>query len=79
VKVRLHRFDRAAQTFLRQTVTFTDGGVRLEPFGMRYQWPEQIDAMAAAAGLRLETRHADWDRSPFTPDSRSHVSVYRAP
>ncbi len=59
VKVRMHTFDRAAQSFLRQTVVLTDGGVRLEPFGMRYQWPEQIDAMAAAAGLRLETRHAD--------------------
>ena len=77
VSVRLHRYDRAAQTFVRQTVTFTDGSVRLKPFGMRYQWPEQIDAMAAAAGLRLEARHATWQRAPFGPDSPSHISVYR--
>ncbi|WP_430786779.1 class I SAM-dependent DNA methyltransferase [Actinoplanes sp. G11-F43] len=79
VTVRLHRYDRVAQTFVRQTVTFTDGAVRLEPFGMRYQWPEQIDAMATAAGLELEARFATWRRDPFTADSTDHVSVYRKP
>ncbi|WP_229076016.1 class I SAM-dependent methyltransferase [Actinoplanes sp. DH11] len=77
VTVRMHRYDRVAQTFLRQTLTFTDGGVKLQPFGMRYQWPEQIDAMAGAAGLRLEDRFADWDRTPFGPESTSHISIYR--
>lgn len=77
VSVRVHRYDRAAQTFLRQTLIFRNGGVELQPFGMRYQWPEQIDGMAEAAGLRLEARYAGWDRSPFTPRSTSHISVYR--
>ncbi|WP_433826021.1 class I SAM-dependent methyltransferase [Actinoplanes sp. CA-015351] len=77
VKVRMHRYDRTAQTFLRQTLTFTDGSVRLEPFGMRYQWPEQIDAMAGAAGLHLEARFADWERTPFGAGSTDHISVYR--
>ncbi len=77
VSVRLHRYDRAAQTFLRQTLTFTDGAVRLKPFGMRYQWPEQIDALAAAAGLRLEARYATWHRDEFGPRSTDHISVYR--
>lgn len=27
----------------------------------------------------LEHRWADWDRSVFTAESRSHVSVYRLP
>ncbi|GIF07978.1 class I SAM-dependent DNA methyltransferase [Actinoplanes siamensis] len=79
VTVRLHQYDRAAQTFVRQTITFTDGGVRLQPFGMRYQWPEQIDAMAAAAGLVLEERYATWRRDPFGADSTDHISVYRRP
>lgn len=79
VTIRLHQYDRDAQTFVRQTVTVTDGGVTLRPFGMHYRWPSQLDELAAAAGLRLESRFADWDRSPFTTDSRSHVSVYRAP
>ena len=79
VTIRLHRYDRAAQTFVRQTVTVTDGGVKLQPFGMHYRWPEQIDELAATAGLRLDARYAGWDRSPFRTDSPSHVSVYRAP
>ena len=28
------------------------------------------------AGLRLRDRWSDWRRSPFTPESRSHVSVF---
>nr|WP_030501455.1 class I SAM-dependent methyltransferase [Micromonospora purpureochromogenes] len=75
--IRLHRYDRAAQTFVRQTVTFDASGVHLKPFAMRYAWPEQVDELAERAGLRLTERYADWDRSPFDADSRSHISVYR--
>ena len=35
--------------------------------------------MAAAAGLRLRDRWADWSRAPFTSDSPSHVSVWEKP
>ena len=41
--------------------------------------PEQLDAMAASAGLALEDRWAGWRREPFGPDSTGHVSVYRRP
>ena len=75
--IRVHRYDRAAQTFVRQTVTFDASGVHLKPFAMRYAWPEQVDELAERAGLRLTERYADWDRSPFDADSRSHISVYR--
>jgi SAM-dependent methyltransferase len=43
----------------------------------RYVWPAELDLMAQLAGFRLEARHADWDRTEFTAESRSHVSVYR--
>ncbi|ODB79247.1 MULTISPECIES: class I SAM-dependent methyltransferase [Micromonospora] len=75
--IRVHRYDRAAQTFVRQTVTFDASGVHLKPFAMRYAWPEQVDELAERAGLRLTERYADWDRSPYDADSRSHISVYR--
>jgi SAM-dependent methyltransferase len=77
VSLRVHKYDRAAQTFLRQTLILGDNKIELQPFGMRYQWPEQIDAFAAAAGLTLEARYAGWDRAPFTGESTSHISVYR--
>lgn len=43
----------------------------------RYVWPSELDLMARLAGFELESRWADWDRSAFTGESRSHVSVYR--
>lgn len=43
----------------------------------RYIWPSELDLMARLAGFELEFRWADWDRSEFTADCRSHVSVYR--
>jgi SAM-dependent methyltransferase len=45
----------------------------------RYIWPAELDLMAQLAGFELESRHADWNRAPFTAESRSHVSVYRLP
>ncbi|NYH43302.1 SAM-dependent methyltransferase [Micromonospora jinlongensis] len=76
--IRLHKYDRPAQRFIRQTITFDAEGVHLRPFAMRYAWPHQIDEMAQQAGLRLTERYADWQRRPFHADSPSHISVYRA-
>ena len=45
----------------------------------RYIWPSECDLMARLAGLELEHRYGDWDRSPFTDDSTGHVSVWRRP
>jgi SAM-dependent methyltransferase len=79
VAVRLHQYDRAAQTFVRQTITFSNGSVQLQPFGMHYRWPAQIDELATAAGLYLDARYATWHREPFGPESGNHISVYRKP
>jgi SAM-dependent methyltransferase len=45
----------------------------------RYVWPAELDLMARIAGLELRERWADWDRSPFTSQSRKHVSVWERP
>lgn len=79
VTLRVHRFDRDAQRFIRQTIILDSHGVRLKPFAMRYCWPDQIDDMAGHAGLRLTERYADWHRRPFDTDCPSHISVYRRP
>jgi SAM-dependent methyltransferase len=45
----------------------------------RYVWPAELDLMARLAGMTLRHRWAGWDRSPFTSDSRLHVSVWTRP
>ena len=55
------------------------GGVRLRPWSVRWATPEQLDAMATAAGLVLDARHADMAGTPFDAESAHHVSVYRRP
>ena len=56
-----------------------DGQVRYGVHHYRYVWPAECDLMAQLAGLELEQRLADWDGTPFTSDSESHVSVWRKP
>jgi SAM-dependent methyltransferase len=56
-----------------------DGSTRYGRSNFRYIWPAECDLMARLAGLELEQRVADWDESPFTSDSESHVSVWRKP
>ncbi|MET4619234.1 SAM-dependent methyltransferase [Arthrobacter sp. 2762] len=56
----------------------SDGrAARIDRTPHRYIWPSELDLMARIAGFDLESRWADWDRSEFTAESRSHVSVYR--
>ena len=38
--------------------------------------PAELDLMAGLAGMELRERWADWDRSPFSAESRKHVSVW---
>jgi hypothetical protein len=56
-----------------------DGTFREFTARFRYVWPSELDLMARLAGMELEYRWADWNRSPFTGDSSSHVSVWRLP
>lgn len=57
---------------------FIDGDkVRTSSPAFRYVWPSELDLMAELAGMTLETRWADWDRSPFTGESQSHISIWR--
>lgn len=54
-----------------------EGGVwRASSLPFRYVWPSELDLMARLAGLRLRERWSDFERSPFSGESRSHVSVW---
>ena len=73
-EVLLH--DPVAQTWDMQRIVITNDGARVNPLAMRYAWPSELDLMARLAGLELRERWAGWDRSPFTAESKRHVSVY---
>jgi SAM-dependent methyltransferase len=73
-----HLTDSVNQTVNGQFIELVDGQpVRLRPYVLRWSRPAELDAWAAAAGLRLGERFADVQRAPFTDGSPFHVSVYR--
>jgi SAM-dependent methyltransferase len=51
-------------------------GVRETRTPFRYVWPSELDLMAKLAGMSLVQRWAGWDRTPFTGESTSHVSIW---
>lgn len=70
---------RAVSHHFVRTGTVDEAGRPLATYGSlphRYVWPSELDLMARLAGLVPTHRWADWDRSPFTADSASHVSVW---
>lgn len=78
VVLSLSRHDASNQRADGQFVELTEaGGVRLRPWSIRYAPPSELDAMAATAGLRLESRSETFEGEEWQPDSPRHVSVYR--
>ena len=69
-----NQISRSRHLYRRPDRTFQEFSA---PF--RYVWPAELDLMARIAGMTLQHRWADWDRSPFTGESPSHVSVWRRP
>jgi SAM-dependent methyltransferase len=69
--------DVATQRSWSHHAWFLDGETRRFSAPFRYVWPSELDLMARLAGLRPEHRWRGWDRTPFTGDDRSHVSVWR--
>jgi SAM-dependent methyltransferase len=77
VVLTVSQVDPVAQTITGQHVHLSEGGIRLRPWHLRYLDPEQLDALAAGAGLELVQRRAGWRDEPFTSGSDVHVSTYR--
>jgi SAM-dependent methyltransferase len=76
----LDTYDVLDQQVVSHHFRFADGrSAELFRSPHRYIWPAELDLMGRLAGFELESRHADWAGSPFTAESRSHVSVYRLP
>jgi hypothetical protein len=69
--------NRADQTVSGQHVHITEAGIRLRPWHLRYATPDQLDELAAGAGLELAWRSAGWAGEPYTDASSAHVTAYR--
>jgi len=74
-------YDRYVDLVAQQAVSHhfivgEEGGREIQtPF--RYVYPSELDLMARLADMSLVDRWAGWDKSPFTGDSTSHVSVWQ--
>ena len=70
-------FDVVGQTYTSNHVWMNGGQYKHQSIPFRYAWPCEFDLMAKMAGLQLEYRWSDWDRSPFDRHSTKHISVWR--
>jgi SAM-dependent methyltransferase len=72
----IDEYDVVSQGLVSHHFELVSGQWQLTSLPFRYAWPEELDSMADAAGMRLEHRWSDWSGSPFTAESRQHVSVW---
>jgi SAM-dependent methyltransferase len=76
IHVGYEEYDLASQIAISHHHWILDGGHQQYASAHRYLWPAELDLMARIAGMKLRERWADWNRAPFTSDSRSHISVW---
>src|SRR6266566_3454772 len=69
-------YDVVSQGVVSHHYWIDDGRVDVNAPPFRYVWPSELDLMARLAGMTLRERWSDWNREPFTSESRSHVSVW---
>jgi hypothetical protein len=69
-------YDVARQGLVSHHLALVDGEWSRASIPFRYVWPAELDLMATMAGMSLRNRWSGWDRSPFTSESTSHVSVW---
>jgi len=78
VVLRVSRTDPSTGLVQGHHVELRDGApVRLRPWQVRLTSPEELDRLAAAAGLVVAERHEGWEGEPFDEESPTHVTVYR--
>lgn len=69
--------DLADQIVVSHHYFIDEDRVNVVTGAFRYVWPSELDLMARIAGMTLESRWSDWQRSPFSGASDGHVSVWR--
>jgi SAM-dependent methyltransferase len=72
-------YELVEQGMVSHHFSLVDGTWERASVPFRHVWPSELDLMAQLAGLSLRDRWSDWDRAPFTAESRKHVSVWQKP
>ena len=75
VDIRTH--DAARQCVAHEHVLMGADGVKISRYTNSYVSVEQLDEMAATAGLRLQERWGGWRRQPLVDGCKDVISVYR--
>lgn len=70
-------YDTATQGLISHHYWTEDERIEAYSVPFRYLWPSELDLMARLAGMVLCERWSNWNREPFTSDSRSHISVWQ--
>jgi SAM-dependent methyltransferase len=76
VVVSVSRHHPATQTADGEYVEISATEVIRRPWRILYATTDQLDTMAAQAGLTNEGRWADWSDAPFSQHSNHHVTSY---
>jgi SAM-dependent methyltransferase len=74
--VGVDELDFDTQRLVSHHFSLVEGEWRRLSMPFRSVSPAELDLMARLAGMELRERWADWDRSPFTAESKKHVSVW---
>jgi len=78
VVLRVSRTDPGSGVVQGHHVELRDGAaVRLRPWQVRLTGPDELDRMAATAGLVLAERWEGWEGETYDDRSGTHVTVYR--
>ena len=72
----IDEIDVVTQRAVSHHLSIVDGKLDRWSMPFRYVWPSELDLMAQLAGMSLRERWGDWNREPFTSESRKHVSVW---
>jgi hypothetical protein len=76
-----HQVERVDGEFVTFTESFAVDG-HAEPLvsrsTLRFVTAEHLDHLLAETGFVIEERYGDWDRSPFTHNSREIITVASA-
>jgi SAM-dependent methyltransferase len=72
----IDEIDVVTQRAVSHHLSIVDGKLDRWSMPFRYVWPSELDLMAQLAEMSLRERWGDWNREPFTSESRKHVSVW---